>query len=132
MYGVHHHLFDLLICAGIEEEYQTCARQREEKEEVLNDARAELDSLISDVEHITKRLSELEREEENAKIVASSHPDTISQLREKIECSLRILTSSPPPVILTATTTAAERSEGASVTGEPAPPEAVENMDTSQ
>jgi hypothetical protein len=80
---------------GLEEEYQACARKREEKENILNDARAELEALISEVEHHTQRLSQLAGEEENAKNVTLSHPDTVGQLKEKLECVLNIFTPSP-------------------------------------
>ena len=86
-----------VIFPGIEEEYQSCARQREEKEGILNDARAELDMLIADLKHSTNKLSELEQEKENAEAIVSSHPDTISQLEGKIDCALKILISPPPP-----------------------------------
>ena len=85
----------------------------------------------------TKRLSELQREEENAKTITNSHPDTISQLREKIECALRILTTSATTTsTITSTTvaspTGAGSSEGLVLTSEdPAPSDAVEKMDSS-
>ena len=122
----------------MEEEYQACAKRREEKEGVLSDARAELNALISEVEHSTKRLSELQREEKNAKTVTSSHPDTISHLREKIECALRILTTS---VATTVTSTISDSvvisdsavsggSESPLASGDPVPSDDVENMDS--
>ena len=75
----------------MEEEYQACARRREEKEGILNDARAELDALIADVERNTQRLSQMEKEKEEATSITLSHPDTVSQLRERIECVLNVL-----------------------------------------
>ena len=123
----------------MEEEYQTCARRREEKEGFLNDARAELDTLIADVEHSTNRLSELKREEDNARTITSSHPATISQLREKIECALRILSSSPSVTTTTNTgssTAAVASSSSVAVASSESllasvPPDIVEKMDTS-
>ena len=128
----------MYYCTGVEEEYQACAKRREEKEGVLSDARAELNALISEVEHSTKRLSELQREEKNAKTVTSSHPDTISHLREKIECALRILTTS---VATTVTSTVSDSvvisdsavsggSESLLASGDPVPSDDVENMDS--
>ena len=81
--------------SGLEEEYQICARKREEKESILNDARAELEALIADVEHYTQKLSQLVKEEENANNVTASHPDTIDQLKTRIECVLNIFTPLP-------------------------------------
>ena len=75
-------------CAVVEEEYQACASRREEKEGTLNDARAELEALIADVEQHTQRLSQLDREEEEAKIITLSHPELVSGLRERMECVL--------------------------------------------
>ena len=117
----------VILSPGLEEEYQACARRREEKEAVLNDTRAEISALIAEVEHSTLRLTELKKDEENAKTVADSHPDTINQLREKIECALKILVSSPDAV---ATETVGSDTAPAS-DGAPAPHD-VECMDTSQ
>lgn len=129
----------IIPCTGMEEEYQTCARRREEKEGVLNDARAELDTLIADVEHSTNRLSELKREEDNARTITSSHPATISQLREKIECALRILSSSLSVTtttnIVSSTAAVASSSSVAIANSESlsasVAPDVVEKMDTS-
>jgi vacuolar-type H+-ATPase subunit H len=92
---------------GLEEEYQAAARRRGEKEEVLSDARAELNALIAEVECNTRRLSQLKKDEENAKSVTSSHPDTVNQLREKIECALSVLTVPKPQVTGSACETSA-------------------------
>ena len=83
------------MCAVLEEEYQACAKRREEKESILNDARAELEALIADVERYTEQISQLKREEDKAKdISSSSHPDTVSQLRERVDCALCVF--APP------------------------------------
>ena len=76
----------------LEDEYQACAQKREEKENILNDARAELEALIADVERYTEQLSRLKREEDKAKDISVSHPDTVSQLRERVESALCVLT----------------------------------------
>ena len=80
--------------SGLEEEYQACVRKREEKENILNDARAELEALIVDVECHTDSLSQLAREEENAKDITFSHPDTVDHLKEKLKCVLNIFAPS--------------------------------------
>lgn len=90
MYNVRYTCMYMYMHTGLEEEYQACAHRREEKEGVLNDARAELNTIIVDVEQHTKRLSELESKEEDAKMISLTHPDKISQLREKIEFVLNV------------------------------------------
>ena len=95
---------------ALEDEYQACAHRREEKENVLNDAQAELAALVAEVERHTHKLSQLDRREEEAKLVPLTHPDMISQLREKSDSAQSLFT-------LTTTTTTV--------------PEA-ESMDTSQ
>ena len=82
------------MLTGLEEEYQACAQRREEKEGILNDAHAELEALIADIERQTQRLTKLKNEEENAKRVTHTHPDEVSQLREKIECVQKAFTPS--------------------------------------
>lgn len=85
-------IFNVCICVVLEEEYQACAHRREEKENILNDARAELEAMIAEVEQHTKRLSQLKQKEESAKDMSISHPDNISQLKDRIECALKVFT----------------------------------------
>ena len=77
--------------AGVEEEYQSSAKKREEKENFFNDVRAELSSLIAEVERQQEKLRHLNEREEEAKIVTSSHPERISRLKEKIDSTLHLL-----------------------------------------
>ena len=77
--------------AGVEEEYQTSAKKREEKENSFNDVRAELSSLIAEVERQQEKLRHLNKREEESKTVISSHPERISRLKEKIDSTLHLL-----------------------------------------
>lgn len=86
-------MFDYAV---IEEEYQACASRREEKESTLNDARAELEALIADVEQHTQRLSRLETEEEEAKNITLSHPQLVNSLTERIECVVSLFGTDKP------------------------------------
>ena len=77
--------------AGVEEEYQSSAKKREEKENFFNDVRAELSSLIAEVERQQEKLRHLNQREEEAKIVIGSHPEKISRLKEKIDLTFHLL-----------------------------------------
>ena len=70
--------------AGVEEEYQSSAKKREEKENLFNDVRAELSSLIAEVERQQEKLRHLNQREEESKTVIGSHPERINRLKKKI------------------------------------------------
>lgn len=74
---------NLYFVAGVEDEYQICAKRKEEKESVLNDAQANMNAMIVAVEQHTQTLSQLEKREEEAKHITETYPDRIKQLKIK-------------------------------------------------
>lgn len=94
---MHMYVCKLYICvAGVEEEYQTSARKREQSENVLNDARAELSALIAEVERQQQKLTHLNEREEEAKRITETYPDKISHLKEKTDSALHLFTPATP------------------------------------
>lgn len=74
----------VLLCIGVEQEYQLLQQQVTDRETKLADLKVEVDRLIVVAEQLNSKLSMLSKEEEEARCVVESHPDKIAEMEQRL------------------------------------------------